>query len=285
MNSILVTGGSGFFGTGFVKHLLANTDVQRICIYSRGEHRQAQMRQELNHDERLRFFVGDVRDRDRLRRAMSNIEVVVHAAALKRIEVGAYNATEMVMTNVMGTINVVEAARDMRVSKVVFLSSDKAHSPISPYGYSKALAESIVLNANDNHGTLFACTRYGNVAGSQGSVIPKWRAILEKQKCVPITDPDCTRFWMTLQEAVDLVARTVAMMRGGELVIPALPAYRLGDLATAMGAHGATRSDGKMGFDGLPSWEKMHESMKEGMCSKDARRMTIDELKEELTNV
>ena len=278
MKSILITGGSGFFGQGFVRYLLEHEKrVERICIYSRGEHRQAAMREALRDDDRLRWFIGDVRDRDRLRRAMSGVEVVVAAAALKRIEVGAYNATEMIQTNVLGAINVVEAARDAKVGRVVALSTDKAYQPISPYGLSKALAEAVFLQANDNHGTQFAVTRYGNVAGSDGSVIPRWRAQLEKANGVTVTDPDCTRFWMTKDQAVELVWRTVNSMKGGELVIPELPAFKVGDLATAMGAHYTMGVEGLPGFSGLPAWEKMHESMGPDNCSKDARRMSVEE--------
>ena len=277
MKNILITGGSGFFGRGFVRHLLKHYPAtERICIYSRGEHAQAEMRQEFGDDERLRWFIGDIRDRDRLRRAMSGIDVVVHAAALKRIEVGAYNPVEMVLTNVNGAINVVEAARDARVPKVVALSTDKAYQPISPYGYSKAMAEAIFLAANDNHGTLFTVTRYGNVAGSSGSVIPKWRKHLQGSHYVPVTDGDCTRFWMTLQQAIDLVATTIEEMKGGETVIPDLQAYQIGDLALAMGAWGA-----QLPVMGLPSYEKKHESMSDSACSNDPhRRLTVDQLRE-----
>ena len=285
MKSILITGGAGFFGQAFTRYLLDNTDANRICIYSRGEHRQAAMRQAFGDDSRLRWFIGDVRDRDRLTRAMSGVEVVVHAAALKRIEVGFYNPVEMVNTNVLGAMNVVEAARDAKVGKVVALSTDKAYQPVSAYGYSKALAESIFLAANDNHGTLFAVTRYGNVAGSDGSVIPKWRKILENSKGVPVTDPECTRFWMTPKEAVNLVAGTIRTMQGGELVVPRLPAYRVSDLAAAMGANSFCREDGACGFLGLPAYEKIHESMDADHCSQDARRMSVEELREALKQV
>lgn len=281
MKSILITGGSGFFGHGFVKHLLAHTDCSRICIYSRGEHRQATMRAALNDDDRLRWFIGDVRDRDRLRRAMTNVEVVVHAAALKRIEVGHYNPVEMVNTNVLGAINVVEAARDARVGRVVALSTDKAYQPVSAYGYSKALAESIFLAANDNHGTRFAVTRYGNVAGSDGSIIPKWRELMHSSMIspFPVTSTGCTRFWMTKQEAVALVSGTIDTMQGGELVVPDLPAYQVGDLAVAMDPNRPVVAAG------LPAYEKMHESMDAGHCSKDARRMSVEELREALKQV
>lgn len=280
MNSILITGGSGFFGQAFVRHLLGTTDASRICIYSRGEHRQATMREALGDNDRLRWFIGDVRDRDRLRRAMSGVEVVVHAAALKRIEVGYYNPVEMVNTNVLGAINVVEAARTARVGKVVALSTDKAFQPVSAYGYSKALAESIFLAANDNHGTLFAVTRYGNVAGSDGSIIPRWRELMRSGFApFTITSGECTRFWMTQHEAVSLVCETIETMQGGDLVVPVLPAYQVRDLAMAMDPARETLEIG------LPDYEKLHESMDQNSCSKDARRMSVAELSEALKQV
>jgi len=274
--SILITGGTGSFGRAFVKHLLDNGLYDRICIYSRGEHAQAQMSDEFNDYERLRFFIGDVRDRDRLTRAMEGVDVVVHAAALKRIEVGQYNPVEMVKTNVNGAINVIEAAMDAKVKKVVALSSDKAYQPVSPYGCSKALAESLFLAANNTvskDGTTFSVTRYGNVAGSAGSVIPKWREKLKTSDTVTVTDPACTRFWMTMAEAVHLVLYTINKMPR-EIAIPELPAFRLGDLAEAMGA--------KMVIKGLPDWEKLHEGMEHTQTSDTARRMTVQELKDAL---
>lgn len=280
MRSVLITGGSGAFGTAFVRRLLTRDDDRRIAIYSRSEHRQAEMARELqplDPGERLRFFIGDVRDHERLRRAMEDIQVVIHAAALKRIEVGWYNPLEVKKTNIDGAANVIEAAHDAGVSKVVALSSDKAFEPISPYGTSKAFAESLFLAANNargRSGPRFAIVRYGNVWNSTGSVVPTWRAILRTSDTVPVTDPECTRFFMTMDEAVDLVLKTVETMKGGEIVIPRLPAYRLGDLADAMGA--------KMEIRGLPEFEKRHESMAAGNSSDRARRMTIAELKREL---
>ena len=283
MNSVLITGGSGAFGTACVKRLLyggGHILTRRIVVFSRSEHRQADMARELlspETNQRLRFFIGDVRDRDRLRRAMEGIEVVIHAAALKRIEVGAYNPLEVKKTNIDGAANVIEAATDAGVSKVVALSSDKAFHPVSPYGTSKAFAESLFIAANNtrgNHGPIFAVCRYGNVWNSTGSVVPTWRKILLSSKCVPVTDPDCTRFFMTMDEAVSLVLDTAATMKGGEIAIPALPAYRLGDLAEAMGA--------EMDVRGLPAFEKRHESMGAGTSSEHARRMSIDELREAL---
>lgn len=275
MKSILITGGTGAFGQAFTERLLKDNLAERICIFSRGEYRQFEMRRKFKDDPRLRFFIGDVRDRWRLTRAMEGCDTVVHAAALKRIEVGHYNPTEMVKTNIDGAINVIDAAKDALVAKVVALSSDKAFQPISPYGQSKALSESIFLAANNFSGNLgprFSITRYGNVWGSTGSVGPVWSQMLEDgEDTVPITDPDCTRFFMRMGEAVDLVIRTIRDMRGGEIEIPTLPAYRLGDLAEAMGAKTVTI--------GLPPWEKLDESMNEHLCSRTARRMTIEELR------
>lgn len=279
----LITGATGAFGNACVRRLLEKSP--RIVIFSRSEFRQFQMRKELEalgytEKDNIRFMIGDVRDRDRLRRAMQGIDVVVHAAALKRIEVGHYNPIEMVKTNVGGAINVIEAAQDAGVKKVIALSSDKAFQPVSAYGTSKALAESLFLAANNTsgwNGPRFAACRYGNVWKSTGSVVPVWSKILETSKKVPVTDPDCTRFFMTMDEAVDLVLNTVATMEGGELAIPNLPAYRLGDLATAMGAE-------ELDITGLPEWEKKHESMGNNNSSDAARRMSVEELKEALKN-
>jgi UDP-N-acetylglucosamine 4,6-dehydratase len=277
MKSILITGGTGSFGQAFVRHLLETEEYERICVYSRGEHTQAAMVQRLASrgnvaTSRLRFFIGDVRDRWRLTRACDGVDVFVHAAALKRIEVGFYNPVEMVKTNIGGAVNVVEASRDAGVAKVVFLSSDKAYQPVSPYGQSKALAERIFLAANAGTGPAYAVTRYGNVWNSAGSVYPTWMAILASgSKCVPVTDPDCTRFFMYLREAVALVSSTIRDMRGGETNIPTLPAYRLGDLASAMSA--------RVMVTGLPEWEKRHESMGFTNTSDKARRLSVNDLK------
>lgn len=274
MKSVLITGGSGSFGNAFTRRLLLDSSIERVAILSRGEHAQAEMAAAIA-DQRVRFFIGDVRDRDRLRRAFACVDVVVHAAALKRIEVGHYNPTEMVQTNILGAMNVIEAAIDAGVKKVVALSSDKAYQPISPYGQSKALAETLFRNAyRSDGGPVFAVTRYGNVWRSRGSVVPKWLGILKHSDTVPITDADATRFFMQMDQAVDLVMDTIETMEGGELHIPQLPAYRLGDLADAMGA--------KMKVVGLPAYEKLHEGMSDGNTSDRARRMTMPELREAL---
>ena len=208
---------------------------------------------------------------------MRGCEAVIHAAALKRIEVGAYQPEEMVATNVGGTQNVIWAAERASIDRVVFVSSDKAFEPISPYGQTKALAESLVLTANRTHpnGPRFAVCRYGNIFASTGSIVPTWRSIMASgATSVPVTHPQCTRFFMRVEEAVELVLGTLRGMKGGEVNVPDLPAYEVGDLAHAFGA--------EMDVVGLPAHEKMHESMAPGNCSKDARRMTVHELREEL---
>ena len=279
MQNILVTGGTGFFGRGFVRAALEQ-GAKRVCIFSRNEYQQALMRQEFEDDKRLRFFIGDVRDQKRLARAMDNVDLVVHAAALKRVEVGFYNPTEMLLTNVIGTSNVIDAATDVGVKKVIFLSSDKAYEPANAYGCSKAMGEHLILGANNSRGKsgpIFAVTRYGNVSGSTGSVIPTWRQSLEQGRPVRLTHPEATRFWMTRDEAVQLVLDTARTMKGGELAIPDLPAYRLEDLAQAMGV--------KFNVIGLGQGEKLHESMECGKSSDKARRMPVEEIREALEHV
>ncbi len=277
MKSVLITGGTGTLGHGIVEKLLQEDKYERICILSRGEKEQAAMARRFS-DSRLRYFIGDVRDHLRVRRAMDGCEIVIHAAALKRIEVGVYNPEEMVKTNVLGTANVIEAARDVGAKRCVLVSSDKAFEPISPYGYSKALAESLFTAADASSGPAgprYAGVRYGNVWCSAGSVVPLWRSIIASAGRPVITSPDCTRFFMLLSEAVDFVLGAIEKMRGGEIFVPDdLPAYTIGDLAIAMGNYW-----GKWPIVGLPSHEKMHESMERGKCSKDARRMSVEELK------
>lgn len=283
---MLVTGGTGSFSRAFVRRLLDDGNHDRICIYSRDEYKQYQMREEFNDDPRLRFLIGDVRDKDRLRRAMEGVEVVVHTAAMKRIESCFYNPGELVKTNVLGSMNVIEAAHDAKVNKVIALSTDKAFKPVSAYGHSKALAESLFLAANyarGKCGPMFSVVRYGNVSGSKGSIIPKWREIIANTPkqllapTVPVTDPLCTRFWMYMHESVDLVLDTIKSMKGGELNIPTLPAYLVGDLAEAMGVN--------IDIKGLPEFEKRHECMGEGNCSDKARRMSVEEIREALKEV
>ena len=271
MNSVLITGGSGFLGEGLIDELLRR-GVRRICVYSRGEYRQHILRTRFPADN-LRWFIGDVRDVDRLRRAMYTVDTVIHAAALKRIEVGEYNPSEMFATNIQGSQNVLDAAEQAGVKRAVLVSSDKAYEPVSPYGISKAAAEALFRRHSGRLQT--AVVRYGNVAGSTGSVIPIWR---DTQGVVRITDPNCTRFWMTRHAAVEFVLQAARATLPGEVCIPkGLPAFRVVDLATAMNK--------EYTVVGLPAHEKVHESMDAGLCSVDARRMTVNEIKEALRDV
>lgn len=256
---VLITGGTGYLGRALARALLQESDAERICIFSRGEYPQAQMRQAIHDPEgRLRWFIGDVRDQPRLRRAMQGVELVIHAAALKRVEVGEYNPREMVLTNVMGALNVIEAAQDTRVGSVVAVSTDKACAPLNAYGATKLTMEKLMLAANNTTSAerrpQFAVVRYGNVAGSTGSVIPAWRELIANgAKAVPVTDPRCTRFFMKIEEAVELILWTAKHMAGGEIVVPLLPAYRLSTLAEALNI--------PMDVRGIGAGEKLDEMM------------------------
>lgn len=258
--SILVTGGTGSFGQAFARHALTTHLTDRLCIYSRDELKQHEMRTAFGNDPRLRWFIGDMRDRDRLTRALDGVETVIHAAALKRVEVGEYNPGEMVKTNVNGAVNLIEAATDAGVERVIALSTDKACAPVNAYGVSKAMMERLLLAANNARGAAgprFAVTRYGNVAGSRGSIIPIWRGQRDTGIPLTVTDPAATRFWMTMAEAVELVRWTLDRMQGGELIVPDLPAYEVGDLLQAM----AGPTDRAAWLGGLGGGEKAHESM------------------------
>lgn len=263
MNSILITGGTGSLG----RVLAAHCPHERICIYSRDEYKQAEMRTTFS-GFRYRWFIGDVRDRERLRRAFEGVQEVIHCAALKRVEVGTYDAAEMVKTNVLGTLNVIEAAHDARVTKVLAISSDKACAPVSAYGASKLLMEKVILAANNARGVggpRFAAVRLGNFAGSRGSVIPAWRS-----GNITMTDPECTRFWITASDAARLILDTLGNMGGGELISPSLRAFRLGDLAMAMNV--------RPPCTGLGPEERLHEYMGD-LSSEHAPRMSVAELR------
>ncbi len=290
MNSVLITGGTGTLGHGIVDKLLDAGVCRRICIYSRGEKQQAEMARRYASNF-LRFIIGDVRDYDSLRWAMDGCDVVIHAAALKRVEVGVYNPGEMKRTNVDGSENVVWAAREMGVKKAILISTDKAFSPLetNPYGLTKAMAECFFRAGNSYHRSghpAYSIVRYGNVWCSAGSVVPLWRSILASGGRPAITDPACTRFFMLLREAVDFVLGAVEQMRGGEIFIPHLPAYDLRSLARALvpAIPSDCYSELRKHFDiiGLPDHEKLHESMKLDECSADARRMSIEQLRSHL---
>lgn len=274
LGDVLITGGAGFFGREFVRFILQSlgSDESRIIVYSRDEAKHAAMRMEFKGEHRLRFMIGDIRDLPRLTRAMNGVNTVIHAAALKRIEVGQYCPSEMVQTNINGTQNVVDAALACGVRRTVLLSTDKACRPVSPYGYTKALAEAVFRTA----GPKFGIVRYGNVSGSTGSIIPVWREMISKgARSVPVTDPNCTRFWMWPHQAVELVFKQALAADDTVMLTPDLPAYRVGDLAGAFGI--------SMNVTGLPAWEKKHEQMIEsGPTSAEVPTLNIVELKERL---
>jgi UDP-N-acetylglucosamine 4,6-dehydratase/5-epimerase len=257
-SSILVTGGTGSFGKAFIREVLDNHNPKRVIIYSRDELKQWEVRQLFNDDPRLRWFIGDVRDLQRLRRAMHGTDFVVHAAALKQVDTGEYNPHEFVKTNVLGSQNVIEACIDAGVKKVVALSTDKASSPINLYGATKLTADKLFVNGNHYaaaYETRFSVVRYGNVMGSRGSVIPYFRRLAEAGESLPITDLRCTRFFITLPQAVRLVVDSFDAMTGGELYVPRIPSMKVTDLAQAI-APGA-----KMHDVGLRPGEKLHEEM------------------------
>ena len=233
---ILITGGTGSFGQAFVRRVLAGRDACTVRVYSRDELKQYDMAQSFGHDPRLRFFIGDVRDRERLVRAMHDIDLVVHAAALKHVPICEFNPAEAVKTNIAGSQNVIDAAIDAGVRRTIALSTDKAVNPVNLYGATKLCAEKLFVHGNVYAGARdirFSCVRYGNVMGSRGSVIP----LFEKQAetgILTITDRRMTRFWLSLEQAVDLVLQVAGEMRGGEIFVPKIPSMRVVDLARAM---------------------------------------------------
>ena len=265
-SSILVTGGTGSFGRAFIRHALDHLDPRRVVIFSRDELKQYEMRAAFGDDPRLRWFLGDVRDVDRLRRAMHGVEYVVHAAALKQVDTAEYNPIEYIRTNILGSQNVIEASIDSGVRKVVALSTDKASSPINLYGATKLTADKLFIAAN-NYGaaydTRFSVVRYGNVMGSRGSVIPFFQSLREQGLPLTVTYTRMTRFWITLDEAVQFVVDSFDMMAGGELYVPRIPSMRITDLAEAI-APGSPIVE-----IGIRPGEKLHEEM---IAADDSRR-------------
>ena len=255
---ILVTGGTGSFGKKFTQITLQEHNPRAIRIFSRGELKQQEMQeqfQEFPHSEKLRFFIGDVRDRDRLYRAMNGVDIVVHAAALKQVPTCEYNPIEAVKTNINGAANVIDAAIDNNVEKMMALSTDKAVHPVNLYGATKLVAEKLFVQGNTYTGgrkTKFSCVRYGNVVGSRGSVIP----IFQRQKndgIITITDENMTRFWITLEQAVRFIIDCVDKMKGGEIFIPKIPSMKIVDLAEVI----APKSEKKV--TGIRPGEKLNE--------------------------
>ncbi|WP_309103253.1 UDP-N-acetylglucosamine 4,6-dehydratase (inverting) [Microbacterium sp.] len=257
-SSILITGGTGSFGKAFIRHALENLRPRRLVIFSRDELKQYEVRQQFNDDPRLRWFIGDIRDERRLVRALHGVDYVVHAAALKQVDTAEYNPFEFVKTNVLGSQNVIEASIDAGVKKVVALSTDKASSPINLYGATKLTADKLFITGNHYaaaYETRFAVVRYGNVMGSRGSVIPFFAKLGASGEPLPITDLRCTRFFITLPQAVEMVVETFELMQGGELLVPRIPSMRVTDLAHAVAP------DAELIDVGLRPGEKLHEEM------------------------
>jgi len=255
-NRILLTGGTGSFGHAFARRILARDGDCTLCVYSRDELKQVEMARRFS-DERLRFFIGDVRDGERLRRAMADVDLVVHAAAMKQVPVCEYNPAEAVKTNVVGGMNLVEAAIDAGVDRVVALSTDKAVNPANLYGATKLCMEKIFVHGNAYAGpgrTRFSAVRYGNVIGSRGSVIPLF-VEQARSGVLTITDRRMTRFWLTLEDAVDFVLHAVGAMRGGEIFVPRIPSMRITDLAEAIAPEAVQKEIG------LRPGEKIHEAL------------------------
>lgn len=257
--TILVTGGTGSFGQKFIKNILTEYKPRKVIVYSRDEHKQYMMRKKFaEYEEQLRFFLGDIRDRSRLFRAFEGVDYVVHAAALKQIPALEYNPTEAVKTNVIGADNIVDAAIDRGVKKVIALSTDKAVNPINLYGATKLVAEKIFIAANAYGGerVKFAGVRYGNVMGSRGSVIQLFvRLKKEGVKEFPITDERMTRFWITLEQSAKLVIKALKEAEGGEIFIPKPPSMKITDLARAIEPNCTFK------YTGIRPGEKLHESL------------------------
>jgi len=267
-SSILVTGGTGSFGKAFISTVLDRFDPKRVVIFSRDELKQYEARQLFENDPRLRWFIGDIRDQHRLTRAMHGADYVVHAAALKQVDTAEYNPFEFVQTNIIGSQNVVEAAIDAGVKKVVALSTDKASSPLNLYGATKLAADKLFQSANHyaaGHETRFSVVRYGNVMGSRGSVIPYFKKLAEQGESLPVTDSRMTRFWITLPQAVQFVIDSFDLMGGGELYVPRIPSMRITDLVEAVAPGSRTHEIG------IRPGEKLHEEM----ISEDDSRRTL----------
>lgn len=265
--TILVTGGTGSFGKCFIATVLKRFNPKRLIILSRDEFKQYEMQQSLDHPS-LRFFVGDVRDKDRLRRAFRGVDYLIHAAALKQVPAAEYNPFEFVKTNILGAQNIIDVAIDLEIEKVIALSTDKASNPINLYGATKLCSDKLFIAGNSYAGkrdTRFSVVRYGNVAGSRGSVIPFFEK-LKKSGTLPITDERMTRFWLSLSESVELVLMALEKMQGGEIFVPKIPTASIPDLATAIAP------ECKQEIVGIRPGEKLHETL----ISEEEGRMTLD---------
>ena len=256
--TVLITGGTGSFGKKYVKTLLERYSPKKIIIYSRDELKQFEMQQDYTQ-ECMRYFIGDVRDRERLTQAMNGVDFVIHAAALKQVPAAEYNPMECIKTNIHGAENVISAALANEVEKVIALSTDKAANPINLYGATKLVSDKLFVAANNisgGHKTTFSVVRYGNVVGSRGSVVPFFNKLIKEGACeIPVTHKEMTRFWITLQHGVDFVLKNFERMLGGEIFIPKIPSMRIMDLAKAMAPEIPVK------IIGIRPGEKLHEIM------------------------
>ncbi len=266
---ILITGGTGSFGRAFTRVVLERYQPRRLIIFSRDELKQYEMSHEFNRDC-MRYFIGDVRDLERLKQAMRSVDYVVHAAALKQVPAAEYNPMECIKTNIHGAENVIKAAVHNEVEKVIALSTDKAANPINLYGATKLASDKLFIAANNmvgKHRIKFSVVRYGNVAGSRGSVVPYFKKLLQAGiKRLPITDKRMTRFWISLEEGVEFVTRAFDRMQGGEIFVPKIPSIRVIDLAYALSSHG------DHDVIGIRPGEKLHEIM----CPADDSHLTVE---------
>lgn len=258
--AVLITGGTGSFGNHFVQYVLQHYKPRKIVIYSRDEYKQFVMRSKFpSADVPIQYFIGDVRDGERLRRALYGVDYIIHAAAMKQVPTCEYNPNEAIKTNIMGAMNVIEAALDTNVKRVVALSTDKAVNPVNLYGGTKLVSDKLFISANNYTGfssVRFSIVRYGNVAGSRGSVIPFFRGLVQEGKTeLPITDFKMTRFWISLEEGVQLVIKALAESKGGETFIAKIPSFKITDLARAI------LPDCTMKEVGIREGEKLHEVM------------------------
>lgn len=267
--NILITGGTGSFGKQFVRTILKRYKPNKVIIYSRDELKQYEMAQKFN-DECMRYFIGDVRDLPRLQKAMCGVDFVVHAAALKHVPIAEYNPMECIKTNVMGAQNVIDACIANNVKKIIALSTDKAASPANLYGASKLVSDKLFVAANNltgGHEIEFSVVRYGNVLGSRGSVIPYFEKLIAAgAKKLPITEPNMTRFWITLQEGVDFVLKNFQRMQGGEIFVPKIPSMKMTEMAKAIAPHLEQE------IIGIRPGEKLHEVM----CPLDDSHLTLE---------
>jgi len=268
-SSVLITGGTGSLGKALLHEILSTTTARRVVVFSRDELKQYNLRSEFKDNPRVRWFIGDIRDIERLKRALHGIEYVIHAAALKQVDTGEYNPMEFIQTNVIGSQNVIDASIFTGVKKVVALSTDKASSPINLYGATKLTADKLFVAANNysfSYGTTFSVVRYGNVMGSRGSVIPYFTSLAAAGKPLPLTDLRMTRFWISINAAVKFVLSSLELMTGGELYVPRIPSMKLIDLAKAVDPNA------KVIEIGMRPGEKLHEEM---ISADDSRRTVI----------